>query len=241
MAEPVRLQKAIAHAGLMSRRAAEQAIAKGRVAIDGRTAILGDRVDVDTEEVTIDGSVLPINPELVTFLVYKPVGVISTASDPQGRPVVVDLVGASTRLYPVGRLDADSEGLMLLTNDGRLADFVTHPRYGIHKKYLVEVSGTVSNATIRLLESGIELDDGPANALRAKIVGAHHGRTQVELIMGEGRKRQVRRMLDAAGHPTMRLVRTAIGPITDTSLKPGQSRQLTTKELATLLAQVNQV
>jgi pseudouridine synthase len=225
----------------MSRRAAEEAIAEGRVTIDGRLAILGDRVDVEAEEVTINGSVLPINPELVTYLVYKPVGVISTADDPQGRPIVVDLVQVPTRLYPVGRLDADSEGLMLLTNDGRLADFVTHPRYGIHKKYLVEVLGNVSNSTARLLEAGIDLEDGPARALRARVVGAHGERTQVELTMGEGRKRQVRRMMEAIGHPTLRLVRTAIGPLSDHSLKPGQSRQLTTKELAALLAQVQQI
>lgn len=240
MADPVRLQKAIAHAGLMSRRAAERAIASGRVTIDGREAILGDRVDVQAQEVTIDGAPLPINPDLVTYLVYKPTGVISTADDPQGRPMVVDLVAEDARLYPVGRLDADSEGLILLTNDGRLADFVTHPRYGIHKKYLVEVSGKVTRATVRRLEEGIELEDGPARAVRARIVGHHDDKTHLELLMGEGRKRQVRRMMDAVGHPTVRLVRTGIGPLADASLKPGQSRRLTAQELASLMAHVKQ-
>ncbi|MDH3191024.1 MAG: rRNA pseudouridine synthase, partial [Acidimicrobiia bacterium] len=223
-------------AGLMSRRAAEKAISSGRVSVDGRTAILGDRVDVESEEVRLDGSVIPVNPALVTYLVYKPMGVISTADDPQGRDTVVQLVPEETRIYPVGRLDSDSEGLILLTNDGRLADLVTHPRYGIHKRYLAEVAGVVRPGTLRKLEGGIVLDDGPAAAIRARLVGSHGDRSQVEVLMGEGRNRQVRRMFDYVGYPVLRLVRTAIGPLSDSGLQPGQSRLLTSREVAELLA-----
>lgn len=237
MSEPVRLQKAIAHSGLMSRRAAEEKIAAGRVQIDSRTAVLGDRVDVSSEIVRVDGKILPVNPESLTVLLYKPVGVISTAEDPQKRTTVVDLIDSDLRLYPVGRLDADSEGLILLTNDGLLADRVTHPRYGIHKKYLVEVQGNVARPSIRRLVSGIDLDDGPANAISARVVDSNGGRTHIEILMGEGRKRQVRRMLESIGYPVTRLVRTAIGPITDTQLKPGEHRQLSNQEIARLLAE----
>lgn len=236
MADRVRLQKAIAHAGLMSRRAAEEAIAAGRVTIDGRTAILGDRVDVESERVAIDGSLLPVNPDHQTFLLYKPVGVISTADDPYGRPTVVGMVDSGTRLYPVGRLDADSEGLILLTNDGELADRVTHPRYGIRKKYLVVVDGHVGQQTARQLESGVELDDGPASAIRARVIGTSGGQSQLEVVMGEGRKREVRRMLDAVGYPVVRLVRTAIGPIADPNLKSANYRQLSNEEVSKLMA-----
>jgi pseudouridine synthase len=239
MTERVRVQKAIAHAGLMSRRAAEDAIASGRVAIDGRIAILGDRVDVTAEAVTIDGAPIPLRPDIETHLLYKPVGVISTATDPQGRKTVVDLVASKGRLYPVGRLDADSEGLILISNDGELTERVTHPRYGITKKYLAEVSGTIRVGDVRRLEAGVELSDGPARAVKARIVDRFGGRTQVELIMGEGRNREVRRMIEAVGYETTRLVRTAIGPLTDPNLKPGQSRKLTSAEVVDLMRSAN--
>ena len=235
MTERVRVQKAIAHAGLMSRRSAEEAIASGRVAIDGRTAILGDRVDVSAEVVTIDGAPIPLRPDTETHLLYKPVGVISTATDPQGRQTVIDLIDSEARLYPVGRLDADSEGLLLISNDGELTERVTHPRYGITKKYLVEINGKVRAGDVRRLEAGVELSDGPARAVKARIVDRLGDRTQVELIMGEGRNREVRRMVEAIGYETKRLVRTAIGPLTDPNLKPGQSRLLTTSEVVDLM------
>lgn len=235
MTERVRVQKAIAHAGLMSRRSAEEAIALGRVAIDGRTAILGDKVDVAAEVVTIDGAPIPLGPDTETHLLYKPVGVISTATDPQGRQTVVDLIDSEVRLYPVGRLDADSEGLILVSNDGELTERVTHPRYGITKKYLAEVNGKVRANEVRRLEAGVELSDGPARAVKARIVDQFGGRTQVELIMGEGRNREVRRMIEAIGYETTLLVRTAIGPLTDPNLRPGQSRRLTSAEVVDLM------
>jgi len=236
MADAIRVQKAVAGAGLMSRRAAEDAIRAGRVAIDGRSAVLGDRVDVSVQQVTVDGIPIPVNPDLETYLLYKPPGVVSSASDPEGRRTVVDLVTGGGRLFPVGRLDYDSEGLILLTNDGDLANRVTHPRYGIAKKYLALVGGDPTKADVQRLAKGIDLEDGPARALSASIVGRQSGETMVELTMGEGRNREVRRMFETMGFQVIRLVRTAIGPISDRSLKPGQSRRLSTSEIRDLLA-----
>lgn len=236
MAEAVRVQKAVSGAGLMSRRAAEDAIRQGRVAVDGRTVELGDRVDVSSQQVTVDGIPIPVNPDFETHLVYKPPGVVSTASDPEGRPTVVDLVPANARLFPVGRLDYDSEGLILLTNDGDLANRVTHPRYGIVKKYLTLVRGTPSKSDVRRLVSGIDLDDGTARAISATVVGRKGAETMIELTMGEGRNREIRRMFETMGLEVTRLIRTAIGPISDRSLKPGQSRLLSTPEIRDLLA-----
>lgn len=220
----------------MSRRSAEEAIASGRVAVDGRTIGLGDRVDVSAQLLTIDGVPIPLNPDLETYLVYKPVGVISTVSDPRGRPVVVDLVSTEQRLYPVGRLDSDSEGLILLTNDGELANRVTHPRYGITKKYVAVISGRPTAAEIRRLMTGVDLEDGPARALSARVVSRGQDETMVEMVMGEGRNREIRRMFEAIGHEVARLVRTAIGPLSDKSLQPGDSRQLSVEEISRLLA-----
>jgi 23S rRNA pseudouridine2605 synthase len=236
MAERVRIQKAIAHAGLMSRRAAEEAISEGRVRVDGEVAVLGDRVDPDAELLTVDGAPVPIAAGLETHLLYKPLGVISTAADPQGRETVVDLIPTTARLYPVGRLDADSEGLILVSNDGELTNRVTHPRYGITKTYLAEVRGKPKQAVLRTLTSGVDLDDGPARALSARVVETHGSRAMVELVMVEGRNREVRRILEAVGHEVIRLVRTAIGPITDQRLKPGESRLLTPGEIQRLLS-----
>lgn len=235
MTERIRVQKALSGAGLMSRRAAEEAILDGRVEIDGRKAVLGDRVDPKTETLTLDGVPVTIDPDVETHLLYKPVGVVSTARDPQGRPTVVDLVESDKRLYPVGRLDMDSEGLILLSNDGELTNRVTHPRYGITKTYLVRVEGRVSKGTLQKLRQGVELDDGPARALKAVVKDVLGDQSLVELVMIEGRNREVRRMMDTVGHRVVQLVRTSIGPITDPALKPGESRQLTPAEVRELL------
>lgn len=236
MADRIRIQKAIAHAGLMSRRAAEKAIEAGRVTMDGKVAVLGDRVDPTIVSLQLDGVPVPLNPESETHLLYKPVGVISTASDPEGRETVVNLIGSDLRLYPVGRLDADSEGLLLVTNDGDIANRVTHPRFEITKTYLAEVQGRPSTSDVRNLTRGVDLDDGPAKALSARVVERFKDATLVEVVLGEGRNREVRRMFDAIGFPVIRLVRTAIGPITDNTLKPGQSRVLEAVEIQRLLA-----
>lgn len=235
MGERPKLQKAIAHSGLMSRRAAEELIAQGRVTVDGRPARIGQRVDPETQEVAVDGKPIPIRPGLVWYLLYKPVGVISTADDPQGRRTVVDLVPSEPRVYPVGRLDADSEGLIVLTNDGRLANYLTHPRYGVEKTYLVLVEGRPGKWVDQLTE-GVDLDDGMAAARRARVVDTLKGRTMVEIVMTEGRKREIRRMCSALGHEVVRLVRTAIGPISDRQLKPGTWRHLEPEEVAALYA-----
>jgi 23S rRNA pseudouridine2605 synthase len=233
--ERVRVQKAIARSGLMSRRAAEEAIKAGRVLVNGEPIVLGDRVDVDQDTVTIDGVPTPVDPDLQTYLLNKPLGVISTADDPQGRATVVDLIDATVRLYPVGRLDADSEGLLLVSNDGELTNRVTHPGFGITKTYLAMVEGAPTPAAVRRLTEGVELEDGPARARAARVVDAHGDRALVEMVMLEGRNREVRRMLEAIGHPVTRLVRTAIGPITDPDLAPGESRRLTASEIRRLL------
>lgn len=236
MAERVRVQKAMSAAGVMSRRAAEDAIVAGRVAIDGVVAVLGDRIDVTTQALTLDDIPITVDPETETHLLYKPVGVVSTAHDPQGRPTVVELVASSRRLYPVGRLDIDSEGLLMVSNDGELTNRVTHPRYGITKTYLARVEGRVGTQTVRRLTTGVELDDGPASAVRATLVDVGANSSLVELVMVEGRNREVRRMMSSVGHEVLELVRTAIGPITDPGLQPGTSRRLTSDELRQLLS-----
>ena len=210
-------------------------MAAGRVRLNGKPVVLGDRVDPDTDVLTLDGAPIPVAPDIETHLVYKPVGVISTADDPQGRPTVVDLVESAHRLYPVGRLDADSEGLIFVSNDGELTDRVTHPRYGITKRYLAEVTGVPNKSAIRALSTGVELEDGPARAESARVIDTRSGSSLVEVVMVEGRNREVRRMMDAVGHEVTRLVRTAIGPITDPTLKPGESRRLRPMEIQQLL------
>lgn len=221
---------------MASRRAAEELVKAGRVTVDGAPAHLGQKVDPETARVEVDGIPLPVRPDLVTYLLYKPVGVISTADDPEGRPTVVDLVPGDRRVYPVGRLDADSEGLLLLTNDGDLANVVTHPRFGVTKTYVARVEGSVADTSIRRLLEGVELDDGPARALEARVVDRFGAESLVEVVMGEGRNREVRRLMDAVGHPVTGLVRTAIGPLRDRRLRAGEYRPLTLNEVRRIYA-----
>lgn len=233
----MRVQKALSAAGLMSRRRAEDAIRSGRVMVDGRTAELGDRVDPVSSRITIDGKLVPVAPELVSYVLYKPPGVISTAHDPHGRQTVLDLVDPTPRVWPVGRLDSRSEGLLLLTNDGTLTNLVTHPRHGVTKTYVVSFLTDVPAAVVRAFRDGIELEDGPARALAATVIDRRPGKgTLLELVMAEGRNREIRRMADAVGLEVERLVRIAIGPITDRTLRPGAHRPLTTAETMSLYA-----
>jgi 23S rRNA pseudouridine2605 synthase len=225
-----RLQKALARVGIGSRRVCEDLIAEGRVTVNGEVAILGRRIDPDEDRVEDDGAPVGLRPGLVHYLLNKPAGVVTTASDPQGRPTVVDLVPAEPRVFPVGRLDMDTEGLLLLTNDGELANRVAHPSHGVEKEYLAEVEGSPSRAALRRLREGVELDDGTTAPAQAALVAP----TLVRLTIHEGRNRQVRRMLDAVGHPVVRLIRTRIGPLSDRRLKPGTWRSLTTDELRAL-------
>jgi len=208
----------------------------GRVTVDDEPAHLGQKIDPDVAIVRVDGIPLPVRPDQVYLLLNKPPGVVSTADDPQGRTTVVDLVNANTRVYPVGRLDAASEGLILLTNDGALTELVTHPSHGVTKTYLALVEGTPSESSLRRLRDGVDLEDGPAAAKSARIIDRHDDRSLVELVMTEGRKREVRRMFDEVGHPVARLVRTAIGPIADRAIKPGEWRDLSIEEVRGLYA-----
>jgi 23S rRNA pseudouridine2605 synthase len=231
-----RLQKVLARAGIASRRASEELIAEGRVRVNGEVAELGRRIDPGADEVTIDGVPVPVAPGVVHYLLNKPRGVVTTASDPQGRPVVVDLVPAEPRVFPVGRLDADTEGLLLLTNDGGFAHRLTHPSFGVPKEYLAEVEGTPGRAALRTLREGVDLEDGRTAPARVSVVSPG----VLRLVISEGRNRQVRRMCEAVGHPVRRLVRTRIGPVADRRLPPGSWRPLTTGEVRSLEAEAAQ-
>ncbi len=199
--------------------------------VDDKVASLGDRIDPKASVVAIDGVRLPLDPELRTWLLYKPPGVVSTMDDPQGRPVVTDLVPADPVTKPVGRLDLHSEGLMLLTNDGDLALRVTHPRYGVEKVYQARTSEPVSPDHLRQVMDGVDLEDGLARATRARLVTSHGGRSIIEITMTEGRKREVRRMLEVVGLTVEQLVRVSIAGISDRTLAPGAYRALTMDEI----------
>lgn len=231
-----RLQKVLARAGIGSRRACEELIAAGRVAVDGRTAQLGDRVDPGRQRVTVDGAPVLTDTELVHYVLNKPAHVVTTANDPEGRPTVLELVPPSPRVFPIGRLDFDSEGLLLLTNDGELAQLLAHPSHGVEKTYLAEVVGRPSARDVRALRDGVELDDGRTAPARVRVVQAHDTRSALELTIHEGRNRQVRRMCDAIGHPVTRLVRTRIGALRDDRLAPGEWRRLRPDEVQALYA-----
>lgn len=226
-----RIQKVLARAGFGSRRACEGLIAAGRVAVDGMSARLGDRVDPEREHLTVDGVPVVTRPGLVYYLLNKPRHVVTTASDPEGRPTVTELVPVEPRVFPVGRLDFETEGLLVLTNDGDLAQVLTHPSHGVAKTYLAEVDGTVEGAAIRALRAGVELDDGPTAPARVRIVASGSDRSAIELTIHEGRNRQVRRMCSAVGLTVRRLVRTHVGPLHDSRLAPGEWRALRQDEV----------
>jgi 23S rRNA pseudouridine2605 synthase len=230
--EKQKLQKVLAAAGVASRRVCEELIADGRVTVNGEVATTGTRVDPEVDVLEVDGALVATKADLVHYLLHKPAGVVTTASDPQGRPTVVDLVPAEPRVFPVGRLDVDTEGLLLLTNDGELTHRLTHPSFGVEKEYLAEVVGSPSRGALRRLREGVDLDDGRTAPAKAALVGTG----AIRLTIHEGRNRQVRRMCEAVGHPVTRLVRTRIGPITDTKLRPGEWRPLTRDEVRALAA-----
>ena len=228
--EGERLQKVLARVGIGSRRVCEDLIAEGRVLVDGEVAVLGRRVDPETALIEVDGAPVGVRPDLVHYVLNKPAGVVTTADDPQGRPTVVGLVPNEPRVFPVGRLDVDTEGLLLLTNDGELAHRLTHPSYGVEKEYVAEVEGLPTRAVLRRLREGVELDDGPTAPARATLIDP----SVVRLTIHEGRNRQVRRMCEAVGHSVVRLIRTRIGPLADRSLAPGAWRELTGDEVRSL-------
>jgi len=234
-----RLQKVLANAGLGSRRLCENFIAEGIVTVNGKKATLGDKVDPITDVIHINGQRVVTDTRLVYIAMNKPRGVVSTMEDERGREAVADYIGElSQRVYHVGRLDADSEGLLLLTNDGKLAHRLMHPSYQIPKTYRCEIAGPVPRSLGRNLKAGIELEDGPVKVDEFRVVDAFGRSALVELVLHEGRNHIVRRMLEASGHPVSRLIRTAIGPIKLGDLKPGRTRRLTNAEIGALFKTV---
>ena len=239
----VRLQKVLSQAGIASRRSAERMIIDGRVEVDGRVVTeLGTRVDPDSADIRVDGSRVILDESMVYLAVNKPRGMHSTMADDRGRPCIGDLVEhrvrGNARLFHVGRLDADTEGLLLLTNDGELAHRLMHPSFEVPKTYLATVEGSVPRGLGKTLRAGIELDDGPARVDRFAVVDSVPGRTLVRLTLHEGRKRIVRRLLDAAGFPVLTLVRTDVGPVSLGVQRPGSIRALTRKEVGELYSAV---
>ena len=225
-----RLQKVLAHAGIGSRRHCEELIAAGRITVNGERATLGRRVDAEVDEVEVDGAIVALRADLVHYLLNKPAGVVSTVSDTHGRATVVQLVPSHPRVFPVGRLDAATEGLLILTNDGPLAQRLTHPRFGVEKEYVAEVTGRPSPGAVRRLRQGVDLEDGRTAPAKVATIAP----SVLRITIHEGRNRQVRRMCDAIGHPVVRLIRTRIGPITDRRLAPGRWRELSGREVRAL-------
>ncbi len=229
-----RLQKVLAVRGWGSRRVCEDMISQGRVAVNGTLAVLGQRVETDKDRVEVDGVPIGLRPDLVYYLVNKPAGVITTASDPQGRPTVVSLVPAEPRVFSVGRLDAGTEGLLLLTNDGELANRIAHPSHGVEKEYLAHVDGSVPGNLLHRLREGVELDDGVTAPARVSQLSPG----LLRITIHEGRNRQIRRMCEAIGFPVQRLARVRIGPLRDANLAPGHFRDLTLDEVRQLIEAV---
>jgi 23S rRNA pseudouridine2605 synthase len=235
-----RLQKVLAAAGVGSRRHCEELIGAGRVEVDGQTVRrFGARVDPENQVIRVDGKRIPSRQDIAYLAFNKPPAVLTAMSDDRGRTTIADYLGdRAERLFHVGRLDYETEGLMLLTNDGELAHRLAHPSYEVAKTYLADVPGPIPRDLGRRLAAGIELEDGVAVADKFRVLEASGGRALVEITLHEGRKHIVRRMLAETGHPVIRLVRTTVGPIKLANLKPGATRDLTTKEIGELYAAV---
>ncbi len=232
----MRVHRALAQAGVASRRAAEKLVAEGRVTVNGDVAEVGQVVR-DVDVIAVDGRRVQAEP-IRTYMLNKPMGVVSTASDPEGRPTVLDGLPADVRLYPIGRLDIDTTGLLLITNDGDLAHRLMHPRSKVPKTYEALVDGRVSSTAVRALRNGIELDDGPTQPARVEVLDRQApGGTWLRIEITEGRNRQVRRMCEALGHRVRRLVRTRYGGLGLGRLQRGEHRLLTSAELARLVMQ----
>jgi 23S rRNA pseudouridine2605 synthase/16S rRNA pseudouridine516 synthase len=236
----VRLQKVLAAAGIGSRRACEEMIGAGRIEVDGEVVRrFGARVDPDRQIIRVDGRRIAASEKLVYVALNKPPGVLTTMSDTRGRKTIADLLGdRAERLFHVGRLDYETEGLMLLMNDGELAHRLAHPRYGVLKTYLADISAPFPRDLGRQLMSGVDLDDGVATADRFRVIERAGSRALIEVTLHEGRKHIVRRMLAAVGYPVSRLVRTQVGPVALGSLRSGATRRLSSKEVGDLYAAV---
>lgn len=235
----IRLQKALAQAGIGSRRACDALVGAGRIQVNGIVADVGTRVDPATDVISLDGQVIEFASEVVVLMLNKPAGIVTTMSDDQGRPCVGDLVrGHPHRLFHVGRLDEETEGLLLLTNDGDLAHRLMHPSHGVQKAYVARVRGRVSTSAVQELLSGVELGDGHAAADAAAVKTANESFSILEIVLHEGRKHIVRRMCKAIGHPVERLTRTRIGSLQLGDLGLGEMRELTTQERTALIASI---
>ncbi|HVX45744.1 MAG TPA: pseudouridine synthase [Mycobacteriales bacterium] len=231
----IRLNKLLAAAGIASRRAADIMISRGRVTVDGEPVQgQGMRVDPEQNVVRVDGVRIELRQDVVHLALNKPCGVLSAMTDDRGRRTIADYLPDDRRLFHVGRLDADSEGLLLVTNDGEFAHRLTHPSYEVRKTYLVEVIAPLRRDLVRILRAGVDLEDGPARADEVRIVDTMRERALIEIVLHEGRNRIVRRMMAEIGHPVSRLVRTAIGPVQLGSQKAGAVRELTRDELGGL-------
>jgi 23S rRNA pseudouridine2605 synthase len=229
----VRLAKFLAHAGVSSRRHAERLVTGGRVRVDGRLVTDPARDVDDRNEIEVDGAF--VRPEPLEYhVVHKPAGVVSTAHDPEGRPKVIDMVESAARLYPVGRLDVDSTGLVLLTNDGALANRLMHPRYEVPRTYRARVAGGPSKRSLQALRSGVALEDGRTRPALVSVLTSPGRESMLEITIHEGRNRMVRRMLEAVGHPVRELERVAFGPLELGRLRPGDSRKVRPRELEEL-------
>ncbi|MEE2046478.1 pseudouridine synthase, partial [Nocardiopsis tropica] len=232
----IRLQKALAAAGVASRRASEEMIAAGRVSVDGQVVRrFGARVNPEASEIRVDGMRVVTAPDKLYFALNKPRGVVSTMWDPEGRPTLADYTGQTEeRIFHVGRLDTETEGLILLTNDGELANRLTHPRYKVVKTYIAMVPGPVPHRVVREVQKGIELEDGPVQVDSFRVVENEPPKALVEIRLHEGRKHIVRRLMEAVGHPVADLARTQVGPIDLNTLKLGTMRALTSREVSEL-------
>jgi 23S rRNA pseudouridine2605 synthase len=229
----VRLAKFLAHAGVSSRRHSERLVTGGRVRVDGRVVTDPARDVDERNEIEVDGALVRTEP-LEYHVVHKPAGVVSTAHDPEGRPKVIDMVESAARLYPVGRLDVDSTGLVLLTNDGELANRLMHPRYEVPRTYRARVAGGPSKRSLQALRSGVDLDDGRTRPALVSVLTSPGRESTLEITIHEGRNRMVRRMLEAVGHPVRALERVAFGPLELGRLRPGDSRKVRPRELEDL-------
>ena len=232
-----RLQKIIAHAGITSRRKAEELIEAGLVTVNGKVATIGDKADPANDDIRVEGKRLHAAEKMRYIIMNKGRGVVSTTDDPEGRKTVIDLLGSriTERVYPVGRLDIDSDGLVLLTNDGELTHHVTHPKFGCEKTYKVLVEGTPNERTLNYWRNGVTLEDGGTAPCKIKVLSQERGKTWLRIVMGEGRKRQIRRIAEKVGHPVIRLTRTHIGPVALGNLKSGQTRELSPAEVKSLM------
>lgn len=234
--EGIRLQKALSQAGVASRRAAEAMIEEGRVEVNGRVVTTqGLRVDPGRDTIRVDGARIPAPRRHTYLLLNKPRGVVATMDDPEGRETLAQYVPRHQRLYHVGRLDTDTEGLIILTNDGEFAHRLAHPSYEVRKTYLVDAEGLIDDRVLHRLEKGLRLEDGPIRPDRVRLVSRGPSRTLVRITLHSGRNRIVRRMMDSVGHPVRRLARIGIGPVRLGDLASGQIRELTREELGTLL------